>query len=64
MTLNNIEIVECGNGGNQYLLYTQQGIQIGILLMPLDKQKMADAKALDSITKTISGRWGLSGKKN
>lgn len=61
MILNNIGIVQ---SGNKYLLYLPTNICIGQLVMPPDNAYMADAKALEYITKAVAIRWGVYQKKN
>lgn len=60
MVLNNIGIVQ---SGNQYLLYLPTNVCIAHLAMPPDRAYMADAKALDYITKALAIRWGVHEKK-
>lgn len=45
--------------GNQYRLWTEQGLCLAHLVMPADGQYIFDSKALDLICKVIAKRWKL-----
>lgn len=44
---------------NEYYFYTGTGIYLGTVILPADRQFMADAKVLNIITRAIALRWGL-----
>lgn len=46
-------------GGNQYRLWTEQGLCLAHLVMPADGQYILDSKALDLICKVIAKRWKI-----
>lgn len=45
--------------GQQYAIYTPQGIQIGYLFLGQDGQYAKDVVALNTITRSLSKRWGV-----
>lgn len=49
--------------GQQYAIYTPQGIQIAMLFMGADGQIAQDVLALAPITKALAKRWGISSNK-
>ena len=50
--------------GQQYLIYTPQGIQVGYVFLGQDGQYAKDVVVLNAVTKALAKRWGLSDKKN
>lgn len=46
--------------GQQYAVYTPQGIQVGLLFMGQDGQYAKDVAALGPITKALAKRWGIN----
>jgi len=50
--------------GQQYAVYTPQGIQIGLLFMGQDGQYMKDVAAMNAITKVMGKRWGVTNSKS
>lgn len=48
--------------GQQYAIFTPQGIQIGLLFMGQDGQYMKDVVAVQAITKVMAHRWGIDSK--
>lgn len=52
--------------GQQYAVYTPQGIQIALLFMGCDGQIAQDVLALAPITKALAKRWAVptNGKQN
>jgi hypothetical protein len=54
MVINNIGVVQ---SGNNYMLYLPTNICIAQIIMPPDTAYMADAKAMEYITKAVAMRW-------
>ena len=50
--------------GQQYWIYTPQGIQVGYVFLGQDGQYAKDVVVLNAVTKALAKRWGLSDKKN
>ena len=48
--------------GQQYAIFTPQGIQIGLLFLGQDGQYAKDVAALGPITKALAKRWGVNPK--
>lgn len=49
--------------GQQYAVYTPQGIQIAMLFMGADGQIAQDVLALAPITKALAKRWSVPSNK-
>ena len=45
--------------GQQYAIYTPQGIQVGYLFLGQDGQYARDVAVLQPITKALAKRWGI-----
>lgn len=56
MRLNGLYIVQRGNA---YQIYLPSKICIAQMVMPPDDAYLADGKALEYITKSLAGRWGI-----
>ena len=57
--INNLYVVQ---RGQQYAVFTPQGIQIGLLFLGQDGQYAKDVAALGPITKALAKRWGVNPK--
>ena len=55
----NIYLSNAGQVNNEYHFWTEQGIYLGGLLLPSDRQYLYDEKALNIITKALAMRWGI-----
>ena len=61
MEINGVYIVQ---RGQEYALYTPQGLQIALIWMGNDGQLAHDVKTLIPICKALSGRWAISKRTN
>ena len=61
MMMNGIHIAQ---QGQDYLLFTPQGIKIAYISCPPDGQLISDAVALKAISKYMGQRWGVASNKN
>ena len=57
--INNLYVVQ---RGQQYAIFTPQGIQIRLLFLGQDGQYAKDVAALGPITKALAKRWGVNPK--